>query len=76
MWSLPHLPHCQDSRVLPLATRCQDTLPVLRGVELEQVGIVKWKVVRGYWLAHIITVTFAVDCAVYSSGFARVSSVP
>ena len=62
--------------MLPVATRCQDMRPVLRGVELEQVGIVKWKVVRGYWLAHIITVTFAVDCAVYSSGFARVSSVP
>ena len=62
--------------MLPLATRSQDTQPVLRGMELEQVGIDKWKDARGYWLAHIITVIFDIDCAVYSSGFARVSSVP
>ena len=62
--------------MLPFATRCQDTLPVLRGVELEQAGIVKWKVIRGYWLVHIILEICAIDCAVHSSGFVRVSSVP
>ena len=41
MWSLCPLPHCQASRVLPLATRFQDSGQFYERVELVQVSIFK-----------------------------------
>ena len=63
MWSLCPLPHCQASRVLPLATRFQDSGQFYERVELEQVSIFKCNFVQGYKLVHIITVIPAFDCA-------------
>ena len=62
--------------MLPLATRCKDTGPVLRDVGLEQVSIVKWNVVQDYRLVHINMMIPAFDCAGFSSFIRARVSVP